>query len=86
MFNATWHYGVVIPDYDCVLPVSLTVIEEEAMAGCAFEAVRIPDGATVIGTKAFAESPNLEYVYIPASVTTIAADAFYQVTGLTIIG
>ena len=76
----------MIPDYDCVLPASLTAIEEEALAGCAFAAVRIPDGVKSIGTKAFAGSPNLEYVYIPESVTSIAADAFYQVTGLTVIG
>ena len=56
------------------------------MAGCAFRAIRIPDGTVEIGKRAFANSPNLKLVYIPESVTTIAADAFYRVKGLTIVG
>lgn len=86
LFSAAWHYGTAIPSYDCILPASLTAIESDAMASCAFEAVYIPVGVTAIGARAFAGSPNLEYVYIPASVTLIAANAFDQVTGLTIIG
>ena len=86
LFNATWHYGPDLSDYDGILPASLKVIEEEAMAGCAFRAIRIPDGVTAIGSRAFAGSPALEFVYIPESVTAIAADAFDQVAGLTIIG
>ena len=74
------------PDYDCILPADVKTIGEGALAGCAFRAVRIPDGAVEIGERAFAGSPDLKYVYIPESVTTIAADAFDQVTGLTIIG
>ena len=74
-------------DFDGVLPAGLRTVEEEALAGTAFRAVRIPDGAETIGAKAFAGSPDLEYVYIPASVTAIAADAFDGVpAGLTVIG
>ncbi len=58
------------------LPAQLTAIEEEAFAGAAFEAVIIPDGCTFIGSRAFADCPNLIYVRIPASVTSIAEDAF----------
>ncbi len=86
LFNATWHYGNKPPVFDFILPAALQTIEEEALAGCAFRAVRIPDGAAEIGARAFAGSPNLVFVYIPASVTAIAADAFDQVTGLTIVG
>ena len=78
--------GIVQPDYDGVLPAAMQTLEEEALAGCAFCAVRIPDGAVEIGPRAFADSPNLAFVYIPASVTAIASDAFDQVNGLTIIG
>ena len=87
LFGAAWHYAIVQPDYDGVLPAAMKTLEEEALAGCAFRAVRIPDGAVEIGPRAFADSPRLAYVYIPASVTTIAADAFDGVPeGLTIIG
>ena len=34
------------------------------------------DGCTTIGPRAFADCRNLVYVYIPASVTSIAEDAF----------
>ncbi len=86
LFNATWHYSSTPIVYDCVLPADLTTIEQEALAGCAFRCVSIPDGVTRIGAKAFAESKNLAYVYIPESVTEIASNAFYHVTGLTVIG
>ena len=58
------------------LPADLQIIEKEAFAGAAFEAVIIPDGCTSIGSRAFANCPNLVYVRIPASVTSIADDAF----------
>ena len=86
LFNGTWHYTSILLEFDCVLPAKLKTIEDEAMAGCAFHAIRIPDGTTKIGKRAFVESPNLKFVYIPESVTTIEADAFYQLNGLTIIG
>lgn len=82
--RAAIHFHAVY--YDCTLPSALKTIETEAMAGCAFRAIRIPNGVRMIGTQAFAGSPNLKYVYIPESVTEIAADAFYQVSGLTILG
>jgi Leucine-rich repeat (LRR) protein len=82
LIGAVWQ-----PDYDGVLPAAMKTLEEEALAGCAFRAVRIPEGAVKIGSRAFAGSPNLEYVYIPESVTEIAADAFDGVPAcLTIIG
>ena len=87
LFSAAWHYAIVQPDYDGILPAAMKTIEEEALAGCAFRAIRIPDGAVEIGSHAFAGSPNLAYVYIPASVTAIASDAFDDVpAGFTIIG
>lgn len=81
--------GVTLGDYpipDCVLPASLQRLEEEALQGCAFRCVLLQKGVTAIGSRAFADSPNLFAVYIPASVTDIAADAFANVSGLTIYG
>ena len=85
LFGAVWHYELAQPDYDGVLPADLTVIGEEALSGCSFTAVRIPDGAESIGARAFAGSPGLAFVYIPESVTSIAADAFGQAAP-TILG
>jgi len=58
------------------LPSMLKEIEEEGFMGITAQAVIIPDGCTKIGSRAFADCPNLVYVYIPASVTSIAEDAF----------
>ena len=58
------------------LPAMLEEIDEEAFMGMAAEGIIIPDGCTTIGPRAFATCPNLIYVKIPASVTSIADDAF----------
>ena len=39
-------------------------------------ALRLSDGITVIGSRAFADCPRLMMISIPASVTEIAGDAF----------
>lgn len=58
------------------LPESLSVIEAEAFVGVSASIVILPDGCREIQSRAFADNPGLEYVYIPASVTSIAPDAF----------
>ena len=58
------------------LPDGLETIESEAFIGIGHDAVIIPDGCREIGSKAFADCPNLIYVRIPLSVTSIAPDAF----------
>ena len=58
------------------LPAMLKRIESEAFMNLASEAGIIPDGCVEIGSKAFADSPNLIYVWIPESVTSISGDAF----------
>ncbi len=75
-----------ITDNLLTLPASLTVIEDEAFAGGAFTEVWVPAQVTAIGSRAFAGCPNLRNVYILGSTTEIAADAFENVDGLTIIG
>lgn len=58
------------------LPASLTRLEAEAFAGAAYaESALLPDGLQAIDARAFAQS-GLMYISIPASVTTIAEDAF----------
>ena len=57
-------------------PESLLVIEDEAFAGGTFEAAIIPDGCISIGSRAFADCPNLVFVHIPKTVKAIAGDAF----------
>ena len=71
---------------DFILPASLTTIEDEAFAGGAFRYVQLPEGVSVIRSRAFADCPNLTYIYIPEATGTIARDAFEGVTGLTILG
>lgn len=58
------------------LPASLKTIEEEAFKGTsAVEDVVIPEGATGIGDRAFADS-GVQRVFMPQSMKTIADDAF----------
>ena len=74
-----------IPDPDFILPASLTVIEPEAFAGGAFVYVVVPEQVSAIGSRAFADCPNLRYVEIQGSATEIAPDAFENVSDLTIL-
>ena len=52
----------------------------------AFTYVKIPDATISIGYHAFADCPNLAYIYIPALTTQIDDEAFGNKQGLTIIG
>lgn len=69
-----------------MLPASLQNIEESAFEGSGFTYVRLPENTKMIGSRAFAGCKNLKYIYIPGSVTLIAADAFDGVESLTIYG
>ena len=48
--------------------------------------MRVADGTSSIGSRAFANSGNLEWICLPSSVTDIAPDAFEGDAGLTIYG
>lgn len=74
-----------IPAPDLLLPASVAAIEEEAFAGGMFRYVRLPDHAISIGSGAFADCPNLVYIYIPEG-SNISTNAFDGVTCLTILG
>ena len=68
---------------DLILPASLTEIEEEAFASCDFTFVKLSENTLTVGPRAFADCPNLKYIYIPAE-TTVDPTAFENVEGLTI--
>lgn len=94
-FNSTWTEGTVGPitiilspawaTPDFVFPDAITTIDNEAFAGGAFTYVKLPENAISIGWHAFADCPNLAYIYIPAQITEIDAEAFGNMQGLTII-
>ena len=71
---------------DLILPTALMTIEDEAFTGGAFVYVKLPDKAVSIGWHAFADCPNLAYIYIPALTTQIDEEAFGNMQGLTILG
>ena len=77
MLYAVW----VQPDF--VMPDFLTDVEEEAFAGCAFTFVKLSENTATVGPRAFADCPNLKYIYIPAE-TTVDPTAFENVEGLTV--
>ena len=58
------------------LPANLATIEANAFEGTSAETVILPEGCTFIGARAFAGCRDLEDVYIPTTLTSIAADAF----------
>jgi len=59
-----------------VLPAGLKRLESQALSGTAATCFVIPYGCTSIGAKVFASSSDMSSVFIPASVTSIASDAF----------
>ncbi len=71
---------------DLILPSALTTIGEEAFTGGAFSFVKLSENTTTIGHLAFADCPNLKYIYIPKATTSIDRYAFAEMNGLTILG
>ena len=86
LIHATIHYSVLnlVPDF--LLPAALTEIDEEAFAGGAFAYVKLSENTTTIGENAFADCPNLVYIYIPAATVNIDPLAFGEIQRLLIIG
>ena len=66
----------VTPESSFVLPTMLTTIEDEAFYGCSFTHVYLGEQVSSIGSKAFANSNSLQYIYIPVATNIIAGDAF----------
>lgn len=82
--NVTLYAVWKSPDF--TLPAALTNIGDEAFTGSAFTYAKLPENAVSIGWHAFADCPNLAYIYIPAQTTQIDAQAFGNMQGLTILG
>jgi len=59
-----------------------TILPAEAPAA----RVLLQDGVKEIGSRAFADCHNLRQIYLPASVQSIAEDAFSGVSNLTLFG
>ena len=76
------HRKLANPDF--VLPAALTSIQDEAFASARFRAVKLPDGLKKIGPGAFRNCARLEQIEIPASVVSIADDAFEGTGGFVI--
>ncbi len=60
-------------------------IESESFRNIAARSVCVPDGATYIGKRAFAENERLREIYLPQSMVSIASDAFEGCDDLTIL-
>lgn len=73
-----------LPTADFTTPAMLRTIEAEAFSGVPARVVRLAATTTAIGSRAFANCPNLVCVYIPAGCTNIATDAFSGVENLVI--
>lgn len=67
------------------VPSSVSFVEEEAFSGIAAYSVDL-GSAEYIGSRAFADCPNLKKVYIPRTMYFIADDAFEGTTELTLYG
>lgn len=71
---------------DLILPSDLTDIEEEAFSGDAFVYPKLSENTISIRRRAFADCPNLAFIYIPEATTSIDPNAFENVNELTVLG
>lgn len=67
------------------LPANLTVIEDEAFAGGSFVYVVVPEGTVSVGPHAFANCPNLAYIFVQSADTAIDPSAFEGSNNVTVI-
>ena len=71
---------------DLVLPEALTTLETGAFEGGAFRFAQLSEKTEEIGARAFADCPQLKYVFIPRACTRIDQSAFEGVSGATVFG
>ena len=77
---------LITPTPDLILPASLKTISDEAFSSGAFRYVKLSEQAETIGPLAFANCPNLMYIYIPNPSTSIDDNAFGDKQELVIFG
>lgn len=77
---AVWVYP------DLILPDAVTAIGEESFAGGAFRFPKLPEKEVFIGSRAFADCPNLKCIYIHDKITDISDDAFGNAKNIVILG
>ena len=58
------------------VPKSTVTIDAEAFANTGSQVILLPDGCVSIGKRAFYSASSLKYVIVPASVKSIATNAF----------
>lgn len=73
-----------IVSFEGKLPDKLKAIGEEAFMGTDMSSIAIPEACTAIGSRVFADSPELTWIYIPSSVKSIEFDAFEGSDNVTI--
>ena len=79
-YGAFWGNPLPHDTPDVVTPADLTVIEAEAFNGIDARFVWLSDRVESIGDSAFANCPNLQYVYIPYGCDSIGTNAFPEGT------
>ncbi len=67
------------------LPADLAVIEDEAFAGGSFAYVVVPEGTVSVGPRAFANCPNLAYIFVRSAETAIDPSAFEGSNNVNVI-
>ena len=77
---------LITPTPDIFLPASLKILSEDAFSGGAFRYVKLSEQTEYVGPFAFANCPNLRYIYIPNETTTIDSNAFGDIQELVIFG
>ena len=77
-FPATGEFSIL------TMPQELIQIEDEAFEGGTFTHVYLGSKVQSIGSKAFANCPNLMYIEIPTGTELIADDAFLNSLNVTI--
>ena len=79
------HKGMLLAaNTHSVIPEGVTVIGPEVFSYTKATRIIIPDGVSKIGLYAFEYATELKSVIIPASVTSIGADAFNSCTALLV--
>jgi hypothetical protein len=66
------------------LPDTLKRIDDYAFYKCTMDTIVLPENVEQIGAYAFANSPDLEKIYVPSSVTKIDSKVFRNSTNVTV--